>query len=101
MISAMKNRYDRTPSYRKEGGSIGQLYKKLREEFEADKSIEVSRLSLLGTEDEAIVITNISWRKLLPLYSKHNGLLCDSCANYTSAILRRLCFILMMITLLL
>lgn len=76
----------------KEGGSIGQLYKKLREEFEADKSIKVSRLSLLGTEDEAIVITNISWRKLLPLYSKQNGLLSNSCANYTSAISTKVMF---------
>lgn len=47
---------------------------------------------MLGTEDEAIVITNISWRKLLPLYSKHNGLLCDSCANYTSAISTKIMF---------
>ena len=47
---------------------------------------------MLGTEDEAIVITNISWRKLLPLYSKHNGLLSNSCANYTSAISTKVMF---------
>ncbi len=76
----------------KEGGSIGQLYKELKEKFENDEKVIVGRLSLLGTEDEAVIITNISWRKLLPLYQKKDGILSNSYKKYTSAISTKVMF---------
>lgn len=43
---------------------------------------DVKRIPVLGADDEQIIIRNISWSDFLSLYSKGNGIFCNSNTNY-------------------
>lgn len=58
----------------RESGSIDGLYQQLGDEIKA----KAERKSLLGAEDETIIIRNLPWKIFLPLYRKNTGILCNS-----------------------
>ncbi len=56
------------------------LYQKIKKQLN-DNGYEdevIWRKSVLGTEDDAIFMRNISWKTLLSFYKKGSGLLCNS-----------------------
>lgn len=57
--------------------SIGMLYQKVKEQLDL-KGAEVTRLAMLGTEDEIIHIRNAAWKDIAPFYRKETGLLCNA-----------------------
>lgn len=60
----------------RETGSVDGLYESLK--YEIAGSAQIERKVLLGTEDEAIIIKNISWQLFLTFYQKETGILCNS-----------------------
>lgn len=76
--------------------SIGRLYKILKDNLDnKELQITVERKSLLGTEDESIIIRNIRWRELIPYYQSDTGVLNNSneCSqDYANAISTKIMF---------
>lgn len=74
----------------RKSNSIGSLYNLLKQKLEIQSPGAVlERKALLGTEDEAIIIKNLSWNVLAPFYREKEGILCNSndCTkNYANAI---------------
>ena len=70
--------------------SINALYKQLEMYFcNAGSKHVLQRQALLGTEDEEIVLRNVPWKLLAPLYKEQEGILLNSnsCTqNYVNAI---------------
>ena len=63
----------------RDNDSIGALYRRLKNELEISKNeIEICVKTLLGTGDEAIIIRNLPWKLLLPLYREKTGILNNS-----------------------
>lgn len=74
-------------------GSVSLLYNNLKECI--GESAQIKRYSLLGTDDEAIMIKNIPWSKFLGLYKKDCGFLCNSngaSQKYADAITTKLMY---------
>lgn len=62
-----------------DSNSIADLYRRLMVELEIEKNeTTISVKTLLGTEDASIVIKNLSWKQLLPLYREKTGILNNS-----------------------
>lgn len=59
--------------------SIGRLYLRLKTELEKkNQKFCIERKSLLGTEDESIIIRNLRWKELIPYYRSKTGILNNS-----------------------
>lgn len=59
--------------------SIAALYHRLLDELEIGKNETKTCIkTLLGTEDASIVIRNLPWKRLLPLYQEKKGILNNS-----------------------
>lgn len=79
--------------------SVNGLYNELENILkEQDSSIVIDRKGLMGTEDEAIIIENVRWKHLLPLYKEGTGILKNSniCSQkYASAITTKILYSIM------
>lgn len=65
-------------------GGIKEIYRELlnRKEYFVNKDkVGCNRFSVLGSNDEEIVISNICWRDFLALYKREDGLFCFSAEN--------------------
>lgn len=74
--------------------SVNGLYQELEDRILTDNADAIiERKSLLGAEDEAIIIRNLPWKNLLPLYREKTGILCNSnrcTAVYANAVSAKL-----------
>lgn len=76
-------------------GSVSLLYDRLKKELFTSKNIILGRYSLLGMDDEAIVIENIPSNLFLKLYAGDRGILCNSnkeTQKYAAAITTKLMY---------
>lgn len=63
----------------RDSNSIAALYDRLKDELQIEKNeMKIYVKTLLGTEDASIIIKDLSWRQLLPLYRENTGILNNS-----------------------
>lgn len=77
--------------------STCNLYNKLKAELCRNiNTTSVTRMGILGTEDEAIIIKELYWKDLIPLYQDgETGILCNSneaIENYANAVSAKIMF---------
>lgn len=76
-------------------GSVSLLYNRLRDELKAVSGIILNRYTLLGTDDEAIVIEKIPCNEFLKLYADKSGILCNAneeAQKYASAVTTKIMY---------
>lgn len=70
-------------------GLFDMLYQEIKQEVEAERNLDgeeleketdrrISRKALLGAEDEAIMIKEMPWNRLVNYYKDKNGVFCNS-----------------------